>query len=63
MANPLLNVPWEACLLEPRHDGALETMPAESVKGIAEPVVTWVVRGQGADAGPTLGGRAGGDRV
>jgi hypothetical protein len=25
MANPLLNVPWEACLLEPRHDGALET--------------------------------------
>jgi len=25
MANPLLNVPWEPCMVEPRPDGALET--------------------------------------
>jgi hypothetical protein len=43
MPNAPQHVTWESCLIEPRRF-VLVPMPAEPVKGIAEPVVTYAVR-------------------
>ncbi len=43
MANALQQVTWESSPIEPRRF-VLVPMPAEPVKGIAEPVVTYAVR-------------------
>jgi AhpD family alkylhydroperoxidase len=40
MANPLLNVPWEPCMVEPRHDGALETY-ARRKMGVPHPAIRY----------------------
>jgi hypothetical protein len=40
MANPLLNGPWEPCMVEPRHDGALETY-ARGKMGVPHPAIRY----------------------
>jgi hypothetical protein len=40
MANPLLNVPWEPCMVEPRHDGVLETY-ARRKTGVPHPAIRY----------------------
>jgi len=40
MANPLLSVPWEPCLLKPRHDGVLESY-ARRKMGVPHPAIRY----------------------
>ncbi len=62
MNGVLQQVEWESCLVEPFPAPALQSyarrfvpmaMPAEFVKGIAEPVVTYAVREGPSAAAPS----------